>query len=87
MHMTLLLLLLLLLLQVRATHEWHACRSTAPSAFTGYSFHVLEAIIVFTNEILICFLLPLHLGLHRIYHIFTTIIHQGVQAFSCCSSV
>ena len=29
-----------------------------PTAFTGYSFHVLEAIIVFFNEILVCFFLP-----------------------------
>ena len=54
-----------------------ACRSTAPSAFTGYSFHVFEALIVFANEVLLCYLFPMHLGLHRAYHIFTTLIHQG----------
>lgn len=53
------------------------CRSKAPSAFTGYSFHVLEAVIVFANEIIIGFLVPIDLGLHRVYHLFTTLIHQG----------
>jgi hypothetical protein len=57
------------------------CRSSAPTAFTGYSFHVVEAIIVFANEILLCFVLPLDLGLHRCYHIFTTLIHQGVLRY------
>jgi hypothetical protein len=55
-----------------------ACRSTAPTAFTGYSFHVAEALLVFANEIIVCFLFPIDLGLHRSYHIFTTLIHQGV---------
>jgi hypothetical protein len=32
---------------------------------------------VFANEVLVCFLLPLHAGLHRAYHLFTTVIHQG----------
>lgn len=32
------------------------CRSTVPSAFTGYSFHIIEAIIVFANEV--CALVP-----------------------------
>lgn len=54
------------------------CRSsTVPTAFTGYSFHVVEAVIVFANEVLVCYLLPIHLGLHRAYHLFTTVIHQG----------
>jgi len=52
-------------------------RSTAPSAFTGYAFHVVEALIVFANEIIVCFLFPLHMGLHRLYHILTTVIHEG----------
>jgi hypothetical protein len=60
-----------------ARHPACACRSSAPTAFTGYSFHVLEAAIVFANEILMCFVLPLHLGLHRVYHLCTTLIHQG----------
>lgn len=61
---------------VHAIHH----RSTVPTAFTGYSFHVLEAIIVFANEILVCFLFPIHIGLHRVYHIFTTAIHNGGHA-------
>lgn len=42
---------------------------------------------MFANEILICFFLPMHLGLHRMYHLFTTIIHQGVRtAYSVLDS-
>jgi hypothetical protein len=41
---------------------------------------VVEALIVFANEVLVCFLFPLHMGLHRIYHIATTVIHEGVLA-------
>lgn len=52
-------------------------RSTSPSPFTGYSFHVLEALLVFANEVLVCFMIPLHLGVHRIYHLLTTLIHEG----------
>lgn len=48
-----------------------------PTAFTGYSFHVAEAALVFANEVLVCYLLPLHAGLHRAYHLFTTLIHEG----------
>lgn len=54
--------------------------STVPTAFTGYSFHWVEAMIVFANEVLVCFLFPIHIGLHRVYHIFTTIIHNGGHA-------
>lgn len=32
---------------------------------------------MFANEILVCFLVPIHMGLHRIYHIATTVIHEG----------
>ena len=55
-------------------------KSTVPTAFCGYSFHPVEAIIVFANEILVCYFIPLHMGLHRVYHIFTTIIHIGGHA-------
>lgn len=58
----------------------YCCRSTAPSAFTGYAFHVVEALIVFANEVLVCWLFPIHMGLHRIYHIATTVIHEGAAA-------
>lgn len=59
----------------------HCCpgRSTSPTAFTGYSFHVLEAVLVFANEILVCFMLPMPIELHRLYHLFTTIIHNGMR--------
>ncbi|KAI3437745.1 hypothetical protein D9Q98_000193 [Chlorella vulgaris] len=65
-----------LYIHVHALHH----TSTVPTAFTGYSFHVAEAALVFANEVLVCFLLPLHVGLHRAYHLFTTVIHQGGHA-------
>ncbi len=52
-------------------------RSVAPSAFAGYSFHVAEAALVFANEVLVCFLFPIHAGVHRAYHLATTAIHIG----------
>lgn len=55
-------------------------RSTVPTAFAGYSFHVAEAALVFANEILVCYLFPIHVGLHRAYHMFTTVIHNGGHA-------
>mmetsp|Transcript_22175 Transcript_22175/g.61531 ORF Transcript_22175/g.61531 Transcript_22175/m.61531 type:complete len:259 (+) Transcript_22175:255-1031(+) len=55
-------------------------QSSSPSAYTGYSFHVLEAVIVFANEIFVIFMFPIHTGLHRLYHLFTTAIHNGGHA-------
>jgi len=52
-------------------------QSTVPTAFAGYSFHIAEAFLVFANEVIVCFLMPIHMGTHRFYHIFTTIIHSG----------
>jgi hypothetical protein len=52
-------------------------RSTVPTAFAGYSFHAAEAALVFANEIIVVFLFPIHAGLHRAYHLFTTLIHLG----------
>ncbi|KAJ9519878.1 hypothetical protein QJQ45_014604 [Haematococcus lacustris] len=63
----------------RHVHYIHH-KSSVPSAFTGYSFHVLEAALVFANEVLVVWLLPLHLGLHRMYHLVTTIVHLGGHA-------
>lgn len=60
-------------------HRMHH-QSTAPTAFTGYSFHIIEACIVFANEILVCYLLPIHMGVHRLYHMYTTVIHNGGHA-------
>jgi Delta7-sterol 5-desaturase len=60
----------------RHVHYIHH-KSTVPTAFAGYSFHSAEAALVFANEILVCFLFPVHMGLHRLYHIFTTLIHNG----------
>jgi sterol desaturase/sphingolipid hydroxylase (fatty acid hydroxylase superfamily) len=54
--------------------------SVAPTPFAGYSFHILEAALVFLNEILVTFLFPIHAGLHRLYHILTTLIHIGGHA-------
>ena len=53
-----------------------------PSAFTGYSFHVSEAFLVFANEVLVCFIFPIDLRLHRIYHLLSTLIHQGMCSVS-----
>lgn len=55
-------------------------KSTVPSAYTGYSFHLIEALIVFANEIIVIFLFPIHVNVHRLYHIFTTAIHLGGHA-------
>lgn len=51
-----------------------------PTAFAGYSFHAAEAALVFANEITVVFLFPIHVGLHRAYHLFTTLIHLGESA-------
>ena len=64
-------------LQAHAAELVLLYRSNVPTAFTGYSFHVVEAAIVFANEILVCFLFPIHIGVHRVYHLFTTVIHNG----------
>lgn len=34
---------------------------------------------MFANEVLVCFLFPINIGLHRAYHIFTTVIHNGAH--------
>jgi len=60
----------------RHVHYLHH-RSTVPTAFSGYSFHAAEAVLVFGNEVLEVFLVPFHVGLHRAYHLYTTIIHIG----------
>ncbi len=58
-------------------------RSTAPTPFAGYSFHVAEAALVFANEITVVFLFPIHAGLHRVYHLATTAIHIGAHTEAC----
>ncbi|KIZ04044.1 sterol desaturase [Monoraphidium neglectum] len=50
------------------------------SAFTGYAFHVAEALLVFANELLLPLMFPIHMGLHRIYHLLTTLIHEAGHA-------
>ena len=37
---------------------------------------------MFANEILVCFLFPIHIGVHRVYHLFTTVIHNGMTTAS-----
>ena len=61
-----------------------ARRSTVPTAFSGYSFHLAEAALVFVNEVLEVFLMPLHVGLHRCYHLYTTVIHIGFPSPPPC---
>ena len=63
----------------RRVHYIHH-QSTVPTAFTGYSFHIIEAMIVFANEIFVCFLFPMHIGVHRVYHMYMTVIHNGGHA-------
>lgn len=63
----------------RNIHLMHH-KSTVPTAYCGYSFHVVEAVIVFANEVIVCYLLPVHMGLHRVYHMYTTMIHVGGHA-------
>jgi lathosterol oxidase len=65
-----------------SVHVMHH-RSNVPTAFAGYSFHVAEAALVFANEIIVCFVLPIHAGLHRIYHLLTTVIHIGGWVNGC----
>ena len=60
----------------RAVHYMHH-ESRIPSAYSGYSFHVVEAAIVFANEILVAFLFPIHVHVHRVYHLAATIIHNA----------
>ena len=63
----------------RHVHYIHH-KSAVPSAFTGYSFHLVEAVIVFLNEVIVCFAFPIHVRLHRVYHLTTTAIHEGGHA-------
>jgi sterol desaturase/sphingolipid hydroxylase (fatty acid hydroxylase superfamily) len=63
----------------RRVHAEHH-RSTVPTAFAGYAFHVAEAALVFANELLVCLFFPIHAGLHRAYHLATTLIHVGGHA-------
>uniref|UniRef100_A0A7S3VH27 Fatty acid hydroxylase domain-containing protein n=1 Tax=Dunaliella tertiolecta TaxID=3047 RepID=A0A7S3VH27_DUNTE len=55
-------------------------KSKVPSAFTGYSFHVIEALIVFANEVFVTMLFPMPASVHRVYHLVTTAIHEGGHA-------
>lgn len=65
-----------LLVNVHSLHH----RSRVPTPFSGYSLHVIEAVIVFFDEIIVCFVLPIHVKLHRLYHLYTTLIHIGGHA-------
>ncbi|QDZ18928.1 fatty acid hydroxylase [Chloropicon primus] len=55
-------------------------QSRDPTPFSGYSLHVVEALIVFFDEVIVCFLFPMHVNLHRLYHLYTTLIHIGGHA-------
>jgi len=54
--------------------------SREPTPFSGYSFHAAEAALVFANEVLVCFLFPMHSGFHRAYHLFMSLVHCGGHA-------
>ena len=36
-------------------------------------------------QVLVCYLLPIHVGLHRAYHLFTTVIHEGAPPARCAA--
>jgi hypothetical protein len=40
---------------------------------------------VFGNEVLLPFAFPIHMGLHRIYHLATTLIHEGAAGCLRCA--
>ena len=73
----------------RLMHEWRWLyrrvhylhhESKVPTPFSAYSLHVGEAAIVFFDEILVCFVFPIHTAVHRAYHLYTTLIHIGGHA-------
>jgi sterol desaturase/sphingolipid hydroxylase (fatty acid hydroxylase superfamily) len=54
--------------------------SKVPTPFSGYSLHVLEAMLVFPIDLMVCFLIPIHVKVHRLYHLFTIFLHVGGHA-------
>ena len=61
---------------LRHVHYLHH-RSQRPTSFSGYSFHWVEAVLVFMPYPLETLLLPLHARVHRLYHLYTIVLHVG----------
>ena len=61
---------------MRHVHYMHH-QSRVPSAFSGYSFHWIEAIVMFTNALVEIFIFPIPSTLHRIYELWMISIHVG----------
>jgi len=61
---------------MRYVHYIHH-ESRVPSAFTGYSFHWFEAIVMFGNSILEIFLFPMSAKLQYVYELWAIVIHIG----------
>lgn len=62
--------------RVHAMHH----KSVTPTPFAGYSFHLVEALIMFAWVVPCVFLIPIHTWLHRLYHLWTMAIHIGGHA-------
>uniref|UniRef100_A0A6U4SEX8 Fatty acid hydroxylase domain-containing protein n=2 Tax=Hemiselmis andersenii TaxID=464988 RepID=A0A6U4SEX8_HEMAN len=61
---------------MRNVHYMHH-QSTNPSAFTGYSFHWIEACLVFSVAIAEVFIFPVPFAVQRIYELWMIAIHLG----------
>ena len=61
---------------MKRVHYMHH-QSRVPSAFSGYSFHWIEALLMFSNAIVEMFLLPMPAVLHRAYELWMIAIHVG----------
>jgi len=61
---------------MRNVHYMHH-QSTNPSAFTGYSFHWIEACLVFSVAVAEIFIFPIPFAVQRIYELWMIAIHLG----------
>ena len=61
---------------MKRVHYMHH-QSTVPSAFSGYSFHWIEAVVMFSNAVVELFIFPIPLMLHRVYELWMISIHVG----------
>ena len=60
----------------RHVHYLHH-QSSVPTPFAGYSFHILEGVMIFASIPLFCYCLPIHIGLHRVYLLHSIAMHTG----------
>lgn len=61
---------------VHAVHHWDVC----PRAISGYSFHIIEALVDFLGEFFMPFLFPINYRMYRGYLLASNIIHVGGHA-------